>query len=56
MPTVSELLSLSTIRHPINDLALNASELMIQSIEAAGEPVQPVDRMFPIELMARHTS
>jgi LacI family transcriptional regulator len=56
MPTVSELLSLSTIRHPINELALNASELMIQSIESKGEPAQPVDRMFPIELMARHTS
>lgn len=56
MPTVSELLSLSTIRHPINELALNASELIIQSIETKGEPVQPVDRMFPIELMARHTS
>lgn len=56
MPTVSELLSLSTIRHPINELAMNASELMIQSIESKGEPVQPVDRMFPIELMARHTS
>ncbi|MEK5236512.1 LacI family DNA-binding transcriptional regulator [Paenibacillus sp. FSL L8-0470] len=56
MPTVSELLSLSTIRHPINELAQNASELMIQSIESKGEPAQPVDRMFPIELMARHTS
>ncbi|MEK3671267.1 MULTISPECIES: LacI family DNA-binding transcriptional regulator [unclassified Paenibacillus] len=56
MPTVSELLSLSTIRHPINELAMNASELMIQSIEWKGEPAQPVDRMFPIELMARHTS
>lgn len=56
MPTVSELLSLSTIRHPINELAMNASELIIQSIESKGEPAQPVDRMFPIELMARHTS
>ncbi|AIQ30082.1 LacI family transcriptional regulator [Paenibacillus sp. FSL P4-0081] len=56
MPTVSELLSLSTIRHPINELAMNASELMIQSIEWKGEPAEPVDRMFPIELMARHTS
>ncbi|MFC6650763.1 LacI family DNA-binding transcriptional regulator [Paenibacillus tritici] len=56
MPTVSELLSLSTIRHPINELAMNASELMIQSVESKGEPAEPVDRMFPIELMARHTS
>lgn len=56
MPTVSELLSLSTIRHPINELAMNASELIIQSIESKGEPAQPVDRMFPIELMVRHTS
>lgn len=56
MPTVSELLSLSTIRHPINDLAKNASELIIQSIETKGESAHPVDRMFPIELMARLTS
>ncbi|WNS43623.1 LacI family DNA-binding transcriptional regulator [Paenibacillus sp. MMS20-IR301] len=56
MPTVSELLSLSTIRHPINELALNASELMIQSVEKKEDPGQPMDRMFPIELMVRHTS
>lgn len=36
MPNVSELLSLSTIRHPINELALNASKIIIQSVKTEG--------------------
>lgn len=56
MPTVSELLSLSTIRHPINELAEAASKLMIESIETDGQRLDPVEVVFPTELMVRRTS
>ena len=56
MPTVSELLSLSTIRHPINELAEAASKLMIESIESDGQRLEPVEEVFPTELMVRRTS
>ncbi|MET3545662.1 LacI family transcriptional regulator [Paenibacillus favisporus] len=56
MPTVSELLSLSTIRHPINELAEAASKLMIKSIETDGQRLEPVEEVFPTELMVRRTS
>lgn len=56
MPTVSELLSLSTIRHPINELAEAASKLMIESIESDGQRLDPVEQVFPTELMVRRTS
>ncbi len=56
MPTVSELLSLSTIRHPINELAEAASKLMIESIETDGKRLDPVEEVFPTELMVRRTS
>lgn len=56
MPTVSELLSLSTIRHPINELAEAASKLMIQSIESDGQRIEPVEEVFSTELMVRRTS
>ncbi|GJM68987.1 LacI family transcriptional regulator [Paenibacillus macerans] len=56
MPTVSELLSLSTIRHPINELAEAASKLMIESIETDGQRPAPVEKVFPTELMVRRTS
>ena len=56
MPTVSELLSLSTIRHPINELAEAASKLMIESIETDGQRLEPVEEVFPTELMVRRTS
>ncbi|MNJ00974.1 hypothetical protein D3C73_1604580 [compost metagenome] len=56
MPTVSELLSLSTIRHPINELAEAASKLMIKSIESDGPPIAPVEEVFPTELIVRRTS
>lgn len=56
MPTVSELLSLSTIRHPINELAEAASKLMIESIETDGPRLEPVEEVFPTELMVRRTS
>lgn len=56
MPTVSELLSLSTIRHPINELAEAASKLMIESIESDGQRLDPVEEVFPTELMVRRTS
>jgi len=55
MPTVSELLSLSTIRHPINELAEAASKLMIKSIETDGQRIEPVEEVFPTELMIRRT-
>lgn len=56
MPTVSELLSLSTIRHPIQELAEAASKLMIESIETNGQRLDPVEEVFPTELMVRRTS
>ncbi|RCX23663.1 LacI family transcriptional regulator [Fontibacillus phaseoli] len=56
MPTVSELLSLSTIRHPINQLAEAAAKLMIKSIESDGQRIEPVEEVFPTELMVRRTS
>lgn len=56
MPTVSELLSLSTIRHPINELAEAASKLMIESIESDNQRPAPVEKVFPTELMVRRTS
>ncbi|MNJ66964.1 hypothetical protein D3C77_630910 [compost metagenome] len=56
MPTVSELLSLSTIRHPINELAEAASKLMIESIETDRQRLDPVEEVFPTELMVRRTS
>ncbi|MDY8026254.1 LacI family DNA-binding transcriptional regulator [Paenibacillus polymyxa] len=56
MPTVSELLSLSTIRHPINELAEAASKLMIESIESDEQHIAPVEEVFPTELMVRRTS
>jgi LacI family transcriptional regulator len=56
MPTVSELLSLSTIRHPINELAEAASKLMIESIESDSQRPAPVEQVFPTELMVRRTS
>lgn len=56
MPTVSELLSLSTIRHPINDLAETAAKLMIKSIESDGQRIEPVEEVFPTKLMVRRTS
>ncbi|MEK3788122.1 LacI family DNA-binding transcriptional regulator [Paenibacillus sp. FSL K6-1230] len=56
MPTVSELLSLSTIRHPINELAEAASKLMIKSVETKGQHIGPVEEVFPTELMVRRTS
>ncbi|WP_145949439.1 LacI family DNA-binding transcriptional regulator [Paenibacillus sp. Y412MC10] len=56
MPTVSELLSLSTIRHPINELAEAASKLMIKSIETDGQRLEPVEEVFPTTLMVRRTS
>ncbi|MDQ0495298.1 LacI family DNA-binding transcriptional regulator [Paenibacillus brasilensis] len=56
MPTVSELLSLSTIRHPINELAEAASKLMIQSIESDGQRIEPAEEVFSTELMVRRTS
>ncbi|WP_256984759.1 MULTISPECIES: substrate-binding domain-containing protein [Paenibacillus] len=56
MPTISELLSLSTIRHPINELAVAASKLMIESIESDGQPIAHVEEVFPTELMVRRTS
>ncbi|MCM3697931.1 LacI family DNA-binding transcriptional regulator [Paenibacillus macerans] len=56
MPTVSELLSLSTIRHPINELAEAASKLMIESIESDSQRLDPVEEVFPTELMVRRTS
>ncbi|MGG1617565.1 LacI family DNA-binding transcriptional regulator [Paenibacillus sp. NRS-1782] len=55
MPTVSELLSLSTIRHPINELAVAASKLMIESIESDEQRIAPVEEVFPTELMIRRT-
>ncbi|UPK45030.1 MULTISPECIES: LacI family DNA-binding transcriptional regulator [Paenibacillus] len=56
MPTISELLSLSTIRHPISELAVAASKLMIESIESDGQPIAHVEEVFPTELMVRRTS
>ncbi|MHA7580289.1 LacI family DNA-binding transcriptional regulator [Paenibacillus vandeheii] len=56
MPTISELLSLSTIRHPISELAVAASKLMIESIESDGQPIAYVEKVFPTELMVRRTS
>nr|WP_260986725.1 substrate-binding domain-containing protein [Paenibacillus terrae] len=50
MPTVSELLSLSTIRHPSNELAEAASKLMIKSIETDGQRLEPVEEVFPTEI------
>ncbi|MFG1732982.1 Catabolite control protein A [Paenibacillus sp. GM2FR] len=56
MPTVSELLGLSTIRHPINKLAEATAKLMIKSIESDGQRIEPVEEVFPTELMVRRTS
>ncbi|WP_026263425.1 LacI family DNA-binding transcriptional regulator [Paenibacillus sanguinis] len=56
MPTISELLSLSTIRHPINELAEAASKLMIQAIESDTEPIALAEEVFSTELMVRRTS
>ncbi len=55
MPTVAELLGLSTIRHPIDRLAEAACELMVERIDSEADDGTG-ERIFPVELIQRETS
>jgi len=55
MPTVAELLGLSTIRHPIDQLAEAACERMVARIDTE-ETDGAGERIFPVELVRRETS
>lgn len=53
-PTVSELLDLSTIKHPIEELGNTASELVVQAINDPN--MQKLEKVFPIQLVHRKSS
>lgn len=56
MPTVSELLDLSTIRHPIEQLAKSAGKHLLEMLETDEKVYGKQEDVLPVQLIERRTS